>query len=121
MAVVPSRACRASRGVSAGATVHGAGDRNRAQPDHEDHRDLDTLRVLPYMPGLALVHCEAVQPDGTSLEIAPRRMLRTQLDRLRELGFEARVGLESEFVLCNGLQPMVQHNLDYALDHPPAL
>ncbi|WP_328744065.1 glutamine synthetase family protein [Streptomyces sp. NBC_00285] len=83
--------------------------------------DLATLRVLPYMPGLALVHCEAVQPDGTPLEIAPRRMLRTQLDRLGKLGFEARVGLESEFVLCNGLQPMVQHNLDYALDHPPAL
>ncbi|MFI7136569.1 glutamine synthetase family protein [Streptomyces massasporeus] len=83
--------------------------------------DLSTLRVLPYMPGLALVHCDAIQPDGTPLDIAPRRMLRTQLNRLEELGFEARVGLESEFVLCNGLQPAVPHNLDYALDHPPAL
>lgn len=83
--------------------------------------DMDTLRVLPYMPGLALVHCDAVQPDGTLLEVAPRRMLRNQLDRLAELGFEARVGVESEFVLCNGREPVVQHNLDYALDHPPAL
>ncbi|MFE0673474.1 glutamine synthetase family protein [Streptomyces sp. NPDC058867] len=83
--------------------------------------DLSTLRVLPYMPGLALVHCDAVHPDGTPLDIAPRRMLRTQLHRLQELGFEARVGLESEFVLCNGLKPVVPHNLDYALNHPPAL
>jgi glutamine synthetase len=83
--------------------------------------DMATLRVLPYRPGLALVHCDAVQPDGTPLEIAPRRMLRTQLAKLAELGFEARVGLESEFVLCNGHQPVAQHNLDYALDHPPAL
>ncbi|MGW6886737.1 glutamine synthetase family protein [Streptomyces chartreusis] len=83
--------------------------------------DLEALRVLPYMPGVALVHCDAVQPDGTPLEIAPRRMLRTQLDRLAELGFEARVGLESEFVLCDGLRPVARHNLDYALDHPPAL
>ncbi|MEU6070565.1 glutamine synthetase family protein [Streptomyces sp. NPDC047082] len=83
--------------------------------------DLDTLRVLPYTPGLALVHCDAVQPDGTLLEIAPRRMLRTQLDRLEELGFQVRVGLESEFLLCNGRQPVTQHNLDYALAHPPEL
>ena len=83
--------------------------------------DMGTLRVLPYMPGLALVHCDAVQPDGTPLEVAPRRMLRVQLDRLAELGFEARVGLESEFVLCNGLQPAAPHNGDYDLDHPPAL
>lgn len=83
--------------------------------------DLDTLRVLPYLPGVALVHCDAVQPDGTPLEVAPRRMLRTQLDRLAELGFEARVGLESEFVLCDGLQPVAPHNLDYGLDHPPVL
>ncbi|MET9258043.1 glutamine synthetase family protein [Streptomyces sp. NPDC003717] len=83
--------------------------------------DLDTLRVLPHMPGVALVHCDAVQPDGTVLEVAPRRMLRTQLDRLAELGFEVRVGLESEFVLCDGQEPVARHNLDYALDHPPAL
>ncbi|MEU5193677.1 glutamine synthetase family protein [Streptomyces scabiei] len=83
--------------------------------------DVQTLRVLPYMPGLALVHCDAVQLDGTPLQIAPRHMLRTQLDQLAELGFEARVGLESEFVLCDGLQPVVRHNLDYDLDHPPVL
>ncbi|MET7490300.1 glutamine synthetase family protein [Streptomyces sp. NPDC005538] len=83
--------------------------------------DPETLRVLPYMPGLALVHCDPVHPDGTHLDVAPRRMLRTQLDRLAELGFEVRLGLESEFVLCDGREPVVQHNLDYALDHPPAL
>ncbi|MFJ1735496.1 glutamine synthetase family protein [Streptomyces sp. NPDC088254] len=83
--------------------------------------DLDTLRILPHQPGVALVHGDAVHPDGASVPIAPRHVLRTQLDHLAALGFEARVGLESEFVLCEGGQPVARHNLDYALDHPPAL
>ncbi|MEU9662688.1 glutamine synthetase family protein [Streptomyces chartreusis] len=83
--------------------------------------DLQTLRALPHLPGTALVHCEAVHPDGAPVDVAPRYILRTQLDRLAELGFAARVGLESEFLLCKGQQPVVPHNLDYALSHPPAL
>ncbi|KAF5998831.1 glutamine synthetase family protein [Streptomyces sp. WAC00263] len=93
----------------------------------------DTIRVLPYMPGAALIHADVADEDGELLEIAPRHMLRTQLDKLAALGLEVRVGLESEFVLYQGsplqahaaryrgLQPVAFHNLDYALDHPPAL
>nr|QIY76518.1 glutamine synthetase [Streptomyces sp. RLB1-33] len=93
----------------------------------------DTIRVLPYLPGAALIHADVADEAGELLEIAPRHMLRTQLDKLAALGLEVRVGLESEFVLYQGsplqahaaryraLQPVAFHNLDYALDHPPAL
>ncbi|MFE4755421.1 glutamine synthetase family protein [Streptomyces mirabilis] len=93
----------------------------------------DTIRVLPYLPGAALIHADVADEAGELLEIAPRHMLRTQLDKLTALGLEVRVGLESEFVLYQGsplqahavgyrgLQPVAFHNLDYALDHPPAL
>ncbi|MFE2522188.1 glutamine synthetase family protein [Streptomyces mirabilis] len=93
----------------------------------------DTIRVLPHLPGAALIHADVTDEDGELLEIAPRHMLRTQLDKLAALGLEVRVGLESEFVLYQGsplqahaaryraLQPAAFHNLDYALDHPPAL
>jgi glutamine synthetase len=93
----------------------------------------DTIRVLPYLPGAALIHADVADEAGELLEIAPRHMLRTQLDKLASLGLEVRVGLESEFVLYQGsplqahapgyrgFQPVAFHNLDYALDHPPAL
>ncbi|MFD4509814.1 glutamine synthetase family protein [Streptomyces sp. NPDC058464] len=82
--------------------------------------DWSTLRVLPYMPGLALVHCDAMDDDGAFIEVAPRQMLRRQLERLAELGVEARLGLESEFVLHGeDGQPVMDRNMDYDLDHPP--
>ncbi|MFK0106431.1 glutamine synthetase family protein [Streptomyces sp. NPDC091217] len=84
--------------------------------------DWDTLRVLPYMPGVALVHCDALDDDGAFIEVAPRQMLRRQVERLTELGVEARIGWESEFVLHDGDdKPVVGRNLDYDLDHPPRL
>lgn len=89
--------------------------------------DPDTIRVLPWMPGTALVHVDAVGHDGRPVPVAPRRMLRHQLDRLAELGLRAKVGLETEFLLCQGthreqvaaLRPVTEENLDYALDHNP--
>ncbi|MEH0576816.1 MULTISPECIES: glutamine synthetase family protein [Streptomyces] len=83
--------------------------------------DPQTLRVLPYLSRTALVHCDAVHRDGAPVEVAPRHLLRTWLGRLADLGYEVRVGLESEFVLCRGMEPVVPHNLDYALGHPPLL
>lgn len=83
--------------------------------------DLTTLRALPHIPHTALVHCDAVHPDGAPVDVAPRHLLRTWLDRLKELGYEARVGWESEFLLCRGTEPVTSHNLDYALSHPPLI
>lgn len=95
--------------------------------------DLSTLRGLPWMLRTALVLADALGHDGQPLEVAPRQLLRNQLDRLADRGLHAKTGLETEFVVfqgteaeaaqagCRGLRPVTWANLDYALDHPPAV
>ncbi|MGW2287115.1 glutamine synthetase family protein [Streptomyces phaeochromogenes] len=95
--------------------------------------DLATIRRLPYMPGTVLIHADALHHSGLAIDAAPRTMLRTQIDRLTDLGWDVKVGLESEFMLYRGtaqqahaagyraLEPVAPHNLDYALDHPVEL
>lgn len=95
--------------------------------------DLKTLRRVPWMLRTALVLGDAVGPDEQPLDVAPRQMLRDQLTQLAAHGLHAQVGLETEFVLYRGtytkttpvgpggLVPVAENNLDYALDHAPAL
>ncbi|MEU1273564.1 glutamine synthetase family protein [Streptomyces sp. NPDC005799] len=87
--------------------------------------DLDTVWVLPTQPGTALVIGSPIHPDGTPVQVAPRQMLKTQLERLAELGYRLKVGVESEFVLYtegdSGPAPAWDANLDYSTSHPPAV
>ncbi|NGO70299.1 glutamine synthetase [Streptomyces sp. SB3404] len=96
--------------------------------------DLDTLRTVPWLPRTALVHGDALAPEsGQPLAVAPRRLLRRELDQLAGLGLRVQAGLETEFALYrgsyaqaaeqgfHGLVPAWGDNLDYALDHPPVL
>ncbi|GGP40446.1 glutamine synthetase family protein [Streptomyces abikoensis] len=95
--------------------------------------DLSTIRALPWMPRTVLVHADAQDHQGQPLEAAPRQMLRHQLARLADRGLTVKAGLETEFILYQGsyaqtaetgyrdLQPVATDNLDYALDHNPAL
>ncbi|MFC9894320.1 glutamine synthetase family protein [Nocardia sp. NPDC127579] len=91
--------------------------------------DLRTLRLLPWWPGTALVLCdlEQVHPEGAPVVASPRQILRAQLDRLAEHGFEAFVGTELEFLVFDdtyeaawnagyrGLTPANQYNVDYSM------
>ncbi|MFF7763958.1 glutamine synthetase family protein [Streptomyces griseorubiginosus] len=93
--------------------------------------DPASIRRLPHQPGSALVMGDAFHHDGTPIDVAPRYMLRTQLERLADLGYHVALGTEVEFLLhqgtaqdahqagYNGLRPAWPHNLDYALIHPP--
>ncbi|MFE7854168.1 hypothetical protein [Streptomyces sp. NPDC057403] len=87
--------------------------------------DLDQVRMLPHRPGTALVFGTPVHDDTSPVEVAPRQLLATQLDRLRHLGYEVKVGVEAEFVLYTGRPegqaPAWAANLDYALQHPPKI
>ncbi|MEV7393960.1 glutamine synthetase family protein [Streptomyces sp. NPDC091215] len=83
--------------------------------------DWSTLRLLPYLPHTAVVLCDAVFADATPVAVAPRQMLRVQLERLADLGYGPQVGLESEFLLYKDGKPVTRHNMDYGLDHPPHL
>jgi glutamine synthetase len=89
--------------------------------------DLATLRPTPWDPGTALVLADAVTRDGDDLAVAPRAVLRRQIDRLAERGLTALAGVELEFLLFGdtyaaahaqgyrGLTPASRHNVDYAL------
>jgi len=89
--------------------------------------DLATLRLTPWDPGTALVVADAVMPDGAEIPVAPRAVLRGQLERLRRLELTALAGVELEFLLFGGtyaeahargyrgLTPASRHNVDYAL------
>jgi glutamine synthetase len=89
--------------------------------------DLTTLRRLPWLPGTALVLADVVWHDGAAIEPAPRRVLRRQLDRLRERGLQAYAATELEFIVFDdtyrqawatgyrNLTPASDYNMDYAV------
>ncbi|MFE2955151.1 glutamine synthetase family protein [Nocardia tengchongensis] len=94
--------------------------------------DLATLRLLPWLPGTALVLCDVEQVDthgnhGQPVPASPRQVLRTQLDRLAEHGLYAYVGTELEFLVFDDtyesafrtgyrdLTPANQYNVDYSM------
>src|SRR5688572_1120507 len=51
--------------------------------------DLRTLRELPWLEKTALVLCDLSHEDGAPVAVAPRQILRRQVDRARALGFFA--------------------------------
>jgi glutamine synthetase len=62
--------------------------------------DPATFRVLPWAPGIGWVLCDEYFNTGAPYPFSSRRVLRNQLERLRERGLEYRVGLEVEWYLC---------------------
>ncbi len=89
--------------------------------------DFGTLRLLPWLPGTALVMADLSWTDGRPVLQAPRSILRRQLDRLAERGLAAFVGTELEFMVFEdtyraawaadyrGLTPATDYNVDYAM------
>lgn len=89
--------------------------------------DLATLRRIPWLPGTALVLCDALDHHGHDLPHSPRAMLKRQTARLRERGLEAMMASELEFFLFResfedlqakghrGMTPIGAYNEDYHL------
>jgi glutamine synthetase len=89
--------------------------------------DLDTLRLIPWLPGTALVLADLGWADGSAVAASPRAILRRQLGRLRERGLVADVATELEFIVFDepyrqawangyrGLTPASDYNIDYAI------
>ncbi|MDZ7882620.1 MAG: glutamine synthetase family protein [Mycobacterium sp.] len=61
--------------------------------------DLSTLRLLPWEPGQALVLCDVTNTDGSPVEVAPRTVLKNQVERAAALGYSFTAGYELEFYL----------------------
>jgi glutamine synthetase len=89
--------------------------------------DLTTLRLVPWLPGTALVLADLAWHDGDPVEPAPRHVLRRQLDRLSQRGLRAFVATELEFIVFDHtyrqawasgyreLTPASDYNMDYAV------
>jgi glutamine synthetase len=89
--------------------------------------DLDTLRVVPWLPGTALVTADLTWLDESPVNPDPRQVLKRQIARLAEKGLTPYVGTELEFIVFedsyrdawkkkyDGLYPASDYNIDYAL------
>jgi glutamine synthetase len=95
--------------------------------DMEFALDLDTIRLLPHLPGTAMVQCDLVTLDHRPVPQSPRTILTTQLARAAELGYVALAGTELEFIAFQtpydqawssgyrDLVPLSQYNVDYSV------
>ncbi len=87
--------------------------------------DLDTLRLIPWQEGTALVLCDVADHHGGAVTMSPRNVLKKQLARLADKGMVAKAATELEFYLFkesfeeaadNGyrdLTPISAYNEDY--------
>jgi glutamine synthetase len=92
--------------------------------------DLETLRLIPWQPGAALVICDHVRSDSSLVAEAPRSVLRRQLAALKQAGWSSFCASELEFYLFNqtyhsafasgyrDLQPSSDYRIDYHLMQP---
>ncbi|WP_331726407.1 glutamine synthetase family protein [Streptomyces sp. NBC_00470] len=100
-------------------------------PDLPVEPDLTTLRPAPADPRAAHLFGRVLTPEGDHLDVDPHTILTRQIDRLAQLGYSIKVGLETEFVLYHGTReqmrrshyraprPVFERNLDYSTDAPP--
>ena len=89
--------------------------------------DLSTLRLVPWLPGTALVMADLTWLDERPVDPAPREILKKQISRLAQKGLVPYVGTELEFIVFDdsyrdawskgyvGLTPASDYNIDYAL------
>ncbi|MQS14716.1 glutamine synthetase [Streptomyces kaniharaensis] len=94
--------------------------------------DLASARLLPWLPGAALVLAEPIE-DSWPHPLAPTTLLNQQLTHLAGLGLNVAVGIETEFILYEGtvgqaaaagwrqLRPATWDNRDYAIDQPSTI
>ena len=89
--------------------------------------DFSTLRLLPWLPGTALVMADLFWTNGEPVTQAPRSILNKQISRLADKGLVPYVGTELEFIAFDdtfraawaagyrGLTPATDYNVDYAM------
>lgn len=96
--------------------------------DYQSRPDWATARRIPWLEGTALMMGDAVdESTGMEIPVAPRTMLKQQVERCHALGFEPKMASELEFYLfdesfrsarAKGYQDLVRagdFNEDYQL------
>jgi glutamine synthetase len=72
--------------------------------------DTSTLTPMSWEPGAVLVLCDTHDSNGSPVIEAPRTILRSQLNRLKERGLEASMSSELEFYLYKNNYGEVQEH-----------
>lgn len=75
----------------------GSGSFGDGLPDMVAKLDTDTIRPIPWVPGVAYAIADIDNPDGSRSEIAPRAVLRSVLDEYDKVGLTPVCGPELEF------------------------
>jgi glutamine synthetase len=87
--------------------------------------DLATLRRIPWLDRTALVLCDVLWEDDSPVVASPRQVLKRQVERALELGYQPMFGSELEFYLFKdsyadahekhyrNLAPTIPYILDY--------
>ena len=87
--------------------------------------DMNTLRLIPWLEKTALVICDVLSEEGEVVEVAPRQILKRQLERAKDKGYRVMCGSELEFFLfkdsyeeasAKGFQDLSPHS-DYIEDY----
>jgi glutamine synthetase len=99
----------------------------RGYGDFEMRPDLSTLRRVPWHEGTALCLADIAWADHSPVVASPRQILRHQIERLAERGWEAYAGTELEFMVFEdsyekawdsgyrNLTPANRYNVDYSM------
>ena len=89
--------------------------------------DLATLRPATWLEGTVILLADVQWADGSDVVASPRQVLRKQLARLAERGWEAQAATELEFLVFRdtyeqawdaryvGLTPANRYNVDYSI------
>ncbi len=89
--------------------------------------DMNTLRLIDWQPGAALVLADVTWLDHSDVLASPRQILRKQVKSLNDAGMQAMCGTELEFVVYKDtyeqawdkgykdLIPVNQYNVDYSI------
>jgi glutamine synthetase len=89
--------------------------------------DLDTLAPVPWQEGTAMCLADLAWEDRSPVVASQRQILRRQVERLAERGWQALAGTELEFIVFEdsyeqawdrgyvGLTPANRYNVDYSL------
>jgi glutamine synthetase len=70
-------------------------------PDMIAWPDPSTFRPLTWREGTAMAMMDCREKDGRPVELDPRHLVRTAVERLAQHGYEATVATEIEFYLCD--------------------
>ena len=83
----------------AGPSIWGTGlPRFGSRSEYYGRVQLDSLRVLPFLPGVAHAVCDGFA-GGLPLETCSRQLLKKQVRQLKDRGWTLWVGIEPEFFL----------------------